>query len=72
MRRETCLYCEESGKTTALVPVGNWGCCPIHSSDYLAQVSRPTATVAQLVRLSGIDIHATGKGSPGVSRGESE
>jgi hypothetical protein len=37
--RTTCLYCEAGGVTTALVPVGVWRCCPIHSKDFIASVT---------------------------------
>lgn len=42
MRRETCLYCEQAGKSTALVEVGSWGCCPIHSADWIEAHKPPT------------------------------
>lgn len=35
--RDTCLYCEAAGKTTRLVKVGNWKCCPTHSADFIAR-----------------------------------
>ncbi len=40
-RRTTCLYCAEDGVTTPLVQVANWGCCPIHSADFIKRASVP-------------------------------
>lgn len=52
--RETCLYCEQEGTVTKLVPLGNhWGCCPIHSADYLARCTPPS--VAEALARAGVD-----------------
>lgn len=37
MKRATCLYCEQEGKTTQLLQVGHWRCCPLHSADFIRE-----------------------------------
>lgn len=58
--RKTCLYCEQNGIETALVQVGHWGCCPIHSADYIA-ANRPP-TFMELLEAAGIAPQLKDKG----------
>lgn len=48
-KRLTCLYCEQDGVETQLVQVGRWGCCPIHSADFIRQ-SNPVPEGYALVK----------------------
>lgn len=53
MRRETCLYCEQTGVTTRLIPWGHWGLCPIHSADFIAKNTRPTIEAQMREKVGG-------------------
>ena len=48
--RTTCLYCEHEGVTTPLVRIAQWGCCPIHSKDYIREATTPPEGYAYVRR----------------------
>ena len=39
--RTTCLYCEQRGVTTALIPFAHWAVCPVCAPEWAAAATPP-------------------------------